>query len=393
MSSHLQNLNCAGWFYFHDFDGDDEFELVTRNHQETIYLTYLENNDGQFEILLDHIATNESGLISTESVVTPTFADIDGDGDHDFFTGHVTGTLSYYENIGLENGAPVFNHVTDLWQDIQIIGASATDSRHGASAISFIDLDGDNDLDLSWGDYYQQSLYIVWNEGTLESPIMNTISIDQNYPPNNPIETAGQNMPTFADLDGDLDFDLYITVLGGAFGFNLINNFQYYENIGDAINPMYLQMTTNFLKVYDIHDNAAPTMYDIDDDGDLDLFIGNSFETSAFPWNGRIKFLRNIGSNNQHVYNLEDDAFLGNLLGKDLVPEFADIDNDGDGDLFIGELYGEIYFFENTGNASMPHFTDHVILNGIRNMPKYGHAISDEERWKIILYLRQLQGL
>lgn len=33
----------------------------------------------------------------------------------------------------------------------------------------------------------------------------------------------------------------------------------------------------------------------------------------------------------------------------------------------------------------------HVILNGIRNMPKYGHAINDEERWKIILHLRNLQ--
>ena len=34
----------------------------------------------------------------------------------------------------------------------------------------------------------------------------------------------------------------------------------------------------------------------------------------------------------------------------------------------------------------------HVILNGIRNMPKYGHAVSDHERWKIILHLRNLQN-
>ena len=124
-------------------------------------------------------------------------------------------------------------------------------------------------------------------------------------------------------------------------------------------------MTRNFMKVYDVHDNAVPELFDIDNDGDLDLFIGNSFETSAFPWNGRIKFLRNIGSNMQPDYFLEDEAFLGNLLGKELVPKFADMDNDGDGDLFVGELYGGILYFENTGSAETPHFTDFTILDGI----------------------------
>ena len=365
VESHFQNIICAGWFFFHDFDNDGSYELITRNQEETIYLSYYENIDEEFYVLENFISTDLGELITSESVVSPTFSDIDNDGDYDFFTGHVTGTLSYYENLGIDNNIPVFMHVSNMWQDIQIIGASTSDLRHGASAISFIDLDGDNDLDLSWGDYYQQSLYIVWNQGSAEFPNMDIVNIDQDYPPNNPVETAGQNMPSFADLDEDGDYDLYITVLGGAYGFNLINNFQYFENIGDVLNPVYIQMTNNFLKVYDIHDNATPVTYDIDDDGDLDLFIGNSFETSAFPWNGRIKFLRNHGNNAQPIYVLEDDAFLGNLLGKELAPEFADIDNDGDADLFIGELYGGILFFENTGSASIPHFTDYMMLDGI----------------------------
>lgn len=365
ISSHFQGINCGGWFFFQDFDQDGEFELVTRNPLATIYLSYYENSDGHFILTAESLLTETGGYIASESVVTPTFTDIDNDGDVDFFTGHVIGTVSFYENVGLDNGLPVFTHVTDMWQDIQIIGASIMNARHGASAISFIDLDGDSDLDLSWGDYYQQSLYIVWNEGTAETPNMNIINIDQDFPPIDPIETAGQNMPSFADLDGDDDFDLFITVLGGAYGFNLINNFHFYENVGAGTNPIYLQMSMNFLEVYDIHENASPIMYDIDDDGDLDLFVGNSFETSAFPWNGRIKFFRNQGNNIHPDFILEDDAFLGNLLGKELVPKFADIDNDGDADLFIGELYGGILFFENTGNASIPHFTDYILLTDI----------------------------
>lgn len=33
----------------------------------------------------------------------------------------------------------------------------------------------------------------------------------------------------------------------------------------------------------------------------------------------------------------------------------------------------------------------HVITFGIRNMPSYGYAISANERWQIIMYLRELQ--
>ena len=39
-------------------------------------------------------------LISA-SMMTPTFADIDNDGDFDFFTGNVIGTVTFYENVGM----------------------------------------------------------------------------------------------------------------------------------------------------------------------------------------------------------------------------------------------------------------------------------------------------
>ena len=36
---------------------------------------------------------------------------------------------------------------------------------HGASAINFIDIDSAGDLDLFWGDYFQRSLYLIYNIG------------------------------------------------------------------------------------------------------------------------------------------------------------------------------------------------------------------------------------
>ena len=180
----FQNLNCGGWFYFGDFDNDLEHELITQSIDNPNNLSYYENNDGILEISTSIIISYDGDPIISEAVITPTFADIDNDNDLDFFTGHVNGTLGFYENIGFENGIPVFEFKSNEWQNILIIGQSImVNNRHGASAVNFIDLDGDFDLDLTWGDYFQQSLYVVWNY--YEQLYINLLVTTQNKTLNN----------------------------------------------------------------------------------------------------------------------------------------------------------------------------------------------------------------
>ena len=356
---YYENIFCGGWFHFADFDNDGDLDLAAQNDDEPDHISYFQNSGGQlvFSAVLTAVG---GGYVTSSSVMTPTFSDIDNDGDLDFFTGNMTGTLTYYENTDLAGGIPQYEFITNSWQDIYIVGGTRIDDRHGASAITFIDLDGDGDLDLSWGDYFQQSLYIIWNSGSAESPYM--IEVTTEYPPEDPIISAGQNMPTFADLDGDGDEDLYVTVLSGAYGNQLVNNFFYYKNTGSNSNPEYSYITNNYFSMLDIFSNSSPELVDIDSDGDLDLFVANQYDLSETPWVGRIHFFRNMGSSSSPNYLEEQTSLLNENMGQMLTPEFGDLDGDGDMDLLVGDFNGFIQYFENISTD------DNLIFSFIENV-------------------------
>ena len=390
ITASFNNIFCGSWFYFLDFDFDGDLDLMAQNSSDPDYINYFENYNGNFNgsIIISDIS---GGYVASSSVMTPTFADIDNDGDADFFTGNVTGTLTYYENIGLSNGVPEFQFITNSWQDIYIVGGMRDDNRHGASAITFIDLDGDGDLDLSWGDYFQQSLYIIWNSGTLEEPIMLDVALE--YPPVDPVFSAGQNMPTFADLDGDGDEDLYVTVLSGAYGNQLVNNFFYYENIGSGFKSEFNYVTNSYLSMLDIFSNSSPELIDVDNDGDLDLFVSNQYDLSESPWVGKIFFFRNTGSNSSPFFEEESTSLLDENLGQMLSPEFGDFDGDGDIDLIVGDFNGFIKYYENTSSSSSLSFDYIENIPGIdlsgNSTPTLGDLDGDGD---LDLLIGQLNG-
>jgi len=343
-STRFLDLSDILWFYIYDFDNDSSYEIIASSSMYAGGVSYYEYIEGELVYISEIVDINNNHLDIDQSMI-PTFADIDGDDDLDLFSGNIIGTLNYFNNSGLNNNIPTFNLESNFWQEIYIVGQS----RHGASAISFIDLDNDQDLDLSWGDYFQQSLYIVSNIGNQLNPIMDNDNIITQFPYDDPVNTAGLNLPSFIDIDNDNDSDLFVTTLSGAYGYQLTNNFMFYENVEND----YLLQTYNYIDTVDLLSDINPKFVDIDFDGDLDLFIGTNYDPTSFPWIGRIVFYENIGTDidNNPVWELDSNNFLNMDLGNNLFPEFIDIDHDGDLDLFIGNYNGIVHFFENIGTV------------------------------------------
>ena len=198
------------------------------------------------------------------------------------------------------------------------------------------DLDNDGDLDILVGQLYGDIMYYE-NTGTASAPAYAA-------PVANPFGVVASmviDAPALADLDGDGDFDLLIGQLYGVM--------TYQENIGTASNPSFaagISLPFGLTATYNL---ALPDFADVDNDGDLDVLVGEYY--------ANLQYFENTGTASAPSFAAPQANPFGLAAGYGLVfPEFADLDNDGDLDLFVGAYYGNIEYYMNTGTASSPVF-------------------------------------
>ena len=125
---------------FVDLDGDGDLDLVVGAYDGTLR-SFANNGAGGFSALTG--AANPFDGLDVGSYSTPSFVDLDGDGDLDLVVGESSGTLRSFAN----NGAGGFSALTGAANPFNGLDVGSY------STPSFVDLDGDGDLDLVVGAY------------------------------------------------------------------------------------------------------------------------------------------------------------------------------------------------------------------------------------------------
>ena len=379
----------------------------------------------------------------------PSLNDIDCDGSWDLFLGRVDGTISRYETATTSaDGAPLFRFIEDRFQGIEIVAAMAG-SLHGANSMAFADMDDDGDLDFFWGDFFEASVLYLENTGSCSEPILlgeplpfevedsletsgynvpTLADVDSDgdldlyvgvlggaFNPNlttirnflyyeqvdgrfsrrserfiYTVDVGSESIPTFTDLDADGDLDL---LLSNKIDPNDTRTSRMYrfENVGTPREPLFQERER--LDLFTMY-HYAPAMGDLDGDGDLDMLMGT--------WNKGVAFYINEGSAAAPDFVLADTTLVKLTRGSNSTPALTDVDGDGDLDLFIGESSGELNFYRNVGTPQAPSFelvSDNFLSidAGRRSFPSFADMDGDgdedlllgREAGGVLLYRRE----
>ncbi len=338
-----------------DFDGDGDMDLLVSCPDKPSNGTYFFENrsDGK-----DKMPVFEPGVRL-------------GKGYHNTCLSYVNGVprvlVSGQEVVDFKKHG--FDKLSKLPVDRNVHGKKVR-----ANQWYYVDYDGDGDQDLvvavgDWGDYGWDDAYNSegqWTNGPLHGfvYVLNNAGTDQKpeYEKpakikvgDQPLEVFGWPSPNFADFDHDGDLDL----ICGEF----LDQLTYFENTGSRTQPQYVagrRLHNNGQPLQMDLQMIVPTAIDWDQDGDLDLVIGDE--------DGRVAFMENTGELLGGLPQFLPPRYFrqkaaGVKFGALATPYAYDWDGDGDEDLIVGNTAGYIGLIENLdGDPHSPKLAAPVYL-------------------------------
>ncbi|RYE22384.1 MAG: T9SS type A sorting domain-containing protein [Sphingobacteriales bacterium] len=397
-----------------DIDGDGDFDFLDGNNQYSDIQLVI-NGKRQYGYSIDTmIQQDTTWQIGGHKLTMPKFPsaywlDIDGDGDRDLLISpKLDGTENYkcialYENQGTVN-APNFVYQTDTFLMEGMIDAGT----NSYPAIYDYDKDGLQDLLIgTMGRYNATSgttmsrIVYYKNTGTATVPEF-TLQND------NLLNLESQGIDGGAITIGDLDNDGLDELLIGRKN----GNIAYFRNnaANAATQPDWQlwqrELTNQAGTAIRANNFAAPLVYDVDKDGIKDLIVGTQigylqyYKNSAAsgqialnkqadslgklkvgpyqqvgtctPFIGKIdnsgKEYLMMGANDGTIQRWEGidsgdpnktytrlDTFYSNIhiKGRNVAPVFADLNNDGKYELFMGNDLGGINLYRQVWNVDV----------------------------------------
>jgi hypothetical protein len=350
-STRYGDLDIGEWYRFSDLDGDGDQDLLSELPYS--YVRFWRNAGSpsapRFVPPTDSLRDADGRALFADRQNILQAADIDCDRLPDLLVGRITGTVVHYEMVaGPASGIPRFRFVTDRFENIEIVAQFG--SAHGANTMTLADYDDDGDLDLFWGDFFEQGLLLIENTGTCASPSLRGTPVQ--FPPGEPLLTSGYNAPTYGDVDADGRGDFIVGVLGGAFNPNrtTIANLHLLARDGGG---RWATRTGQLLPMLDVGSESIPSLADLDGDGDLDLLLANKIDPARQSV-GLIYLLRNTGSARAPAFRLEGVLPVGSTYHP--APALGDLDGDGDLDLLLGTWSARVGYYRNDGGRTAPGF-------------------------------------
>ena len=306
-----------------DYDDDGDLDLFIPNNPRapTVNSMYENNGDGTF-------TKQVFGILVTDGVMSEsgTWGDYDNDGDIDLFVGDGGFDLPRLNSLYRNEGNGNFNEVTAF--------AMPSEASYSTST-SWVDYDNDGFLDLYCANLTPPNnpnlpgtdfLYHNDGDGTFTKVVTGTL-----------VNTAARCFGiSWSDYDNDGDMDLFVCFNGG-------NNFLQRNNGGGNFTTMS-SFTAGSI-VSDGGSTIACSWGDFNNDGYQDLFVGN--------W-GQNDFLYTNDGDGSFTRVMSGPVPVGST-GNAEASAWGDYDNDGDLDLFVGNGGAgqqQDYFYENNGDGT-----------------------------------------
>lgn len=302
----------------------------------------------------------------------PAIVDVNFDGDPDILNFRPAGGyVDYFENRQVENGDPCgtlsMELVTSCWGDFYESGISKSvdldivckgvsagrSGMHAGSTFLAFDYDVDADMDILLGDLSFNNLNLLTNGG--DATLAHIVSQDTVFPSYDvEANIATFPAPFLIDVNYDGKKDLLVAPNKKGFSENF-RNVWYYKNNSTDDTYLFTYQTDSFLvsDMVDVGEGAHPVFFDYNNDGLLDIVIGNYGYFESGDFYSSLALYKNTGTVNEPEFTLITRDYGGLLIYNfiHIKPAFYDMDNDGDTDLIIGDVNGNLHYFRNNAPA------------------------------------------
>jgi hypothetical protein len=322
-------------FYF-DLDNDGISDLVcspqnTFTHEDMTGIWFYKNhgaNDfSDFEFITDALFQESTIDLGTGAV--PAFADFTGNGLPDLFVGN---QFKFFDNAPNKSFLWLYRNVGSLsepaYELVTTDYLNLSQYNFLNICVTFGDINGDGSVDMILGEQTGRLYYFANTASPGQE--MNLILMQALMTDSSgDIIDVGQNAtPQLVDMDEDGLLDLVIGEKNG--------NVNYYRNTGTANQPSFTLITEAFGgaqadNYLSINGYSVPHVFR-DSSGTRYMLLGNE--------KGFMQLYSNLEGNFEGQFTLLDSEYLGIKEGDFAAPNVIDINHDGRPDLFLGQVGG-----------------------------------------------------